>query len=328
MSQEAQGPEEKGFAVKNAGEARALQRALAGRIKIVPLGKKPRFVAGADAAFLDDQVLAVACLFTYPEMELIDIKTVVMKVTFPYIPGLLGFREGPAVVRAVRGLMQKPDLLFIDGQGVAHPAKMGIASHAGLLLDIPTIGCAKSRLVGDYAEPGRKRGQRSPLFHKGELAGTVLRTKDGVRPVFISPGHRIDFEGSVEMALSCGRGFRIPEPTRVADMETKRLKKAMEEKKRQRYTEAVCKKHCSYYRPEKSARKCGAYLFLSGVLTAGEIEGVGPAERAAFDQDRVIRGLACGRCQFLTTWCPYRTAGPSKGKPCGGYLVIERLLSR
>ncbi len=324
-------PEEKGFVAKNAAEARALQRSLAGRVRIVPLTKKPRLVAGADAAFLGDLVLAVACLFTYPEMELIDIETVIMKTAFPYIPGLLGFREGPAVVRAVRGLKKRPDLLFIDGQGIAHPARMGIASHAGLLLGIPTIGCAKSRLVGEHGEPGRKRGARAPLFHKGQLVGTVLRTKDGVRPVFISPGHRIDFEGAVEMALSCGRGFRIPEPTRVADIETKKLKRAMEEQKRQRYTEAICKGHCPYYRPDKADRKCGAYLFLTGVLTPKEIKDAVPAEGTGFGasgRDAAIRKLACDRCRFLTTWCPYRTGRDPKGKPCGGYLVIERLLSR
>lgn len=300
---------------------------MADRVKIVPLSKKPRFVAGADAAFLDDKVLAVACLFTYPEMELIDLKSVVMQVTFPYIPGLLGFREGPAIIRAIKALKRQPDLLFIDGQGIAHPAKMGIASHAGVLLDVPTIGCAKSRLVGEYGEPGGRRGDRSPLFYRGELVGTVLRTRDNVKLLFISPGHKVDFGDSVEMALSCGRGFRIPEPTRVADLETKRLKRDVKKMQTEKkYTEAVCKKHCIYYNPEKASRKCGAFTLLSGALTVKEIEGAGPAEKTVFDQDQAIRELACGRCRFLESWCPYRTGGPSRGKPCGGYLVLERIL--
>ncbi|MDA8387545.1 MAG: deoxyribonuclease V [Nitrospiraceae bacterium] len=314
------------FSVKDAAEARALQRSLTKRIRIVPLAGKPRFVAGADAAFLDGLVLAAACLFTFPEMELVETSTAVLEVRFPYVPGLLSFREGPAVIRAVRGLKRRPDLLFLDGQGIAHPAGMGLASHIGLLLDMPTIGCAKSRLVGDYREPGRTKGSRTPLLYKGERVGSVLRTKDGVRPVFISPGHRMDFEDSVRMALSCSKGFRIPEPTRAADIETKKLKKAMEEQKREKYTEAVCKRHCPYYRPEKADLKCGAYLFLSRAMTAREIEGVRPPERAACDNDTAIRQLACRRCRFLKSWCPYRTAGSTSGKkPCGGYLIIERL---
>ncbi len=336
MSQkEKQGPEEPGFSfsASNAAEARALQRSLSDRVRIVPLASTPRFVAGVDAAFLDGLVLAAACLFTYPEMELVETSRAVLKVRFPYVPGLLGFREGPAVVKAVKGLARRPDLLFLDGQGIAHPAGMGLASHAGLVLDMPTIGCAKSRLVGEYREPGRKKGRSTPLLYKGRQVGSVLRTKDGIRPVFISPGHRIDFEDSVRMALSCSKGFRIPEPTRVADIETKRLKKAMEKKKQEnekgRYTQAICVKHCPYYRPEKAEAKCGAFLFLSRTLTIGEIEGACRTGGVSFDRDQAVMELACRGCRFLKSWCPYRTAGPSEAKsPCGGYLIIERLRNK
>ena len=321
------GPEEGGFwfRAKDAGQARALQRSLADRIRIVPLAVKPRFVAGADAAFLDDLVLAAACLFTWPQMELVETSRAVLKVRFPYVPGLLSFREGPAVIRAVKNLKRRPDLLFLDGQGIAHPAGMGLASHVGLVLDMPSIGCAKSRLVGDYREPGRRKGGRARLLYKGRRVGEVLRTKDDVKPVFISPGHMIDFEDSMGMALSCLKGFRIPEPTRAADMETKRLKEFFKKKREQyadRYTGAICERHCPYYAPEKSEKKCGAFLFLSRALTTGEISGARPAAGAALDEDRAVMELACRGCRFLKGWCPYRTAG---GKPCGGYMVLERL---
>ena len=317
------------FWARDAGEARALQRSLADRVRTVPLAAEPRFVAGADAAFLDGWVLAAACLFTWPKMELVETSRAVLKVRFPYVPGLLSFREGPAVVRAVMNLKRRPDLLFLDGQGIAHPVGIGLASHVGLALDIATIGCAKSRLVGEYREPGRQRGGSAPLVYKGRQVGSVLRTRDEVRPVFISPGHMIDFEDSMRMALSCLKGFRIPEPTRAADMETKRLKIFFKKRRRgqgtDRYTGAVCKKHCPHFGPEKSKKKCGAFLFLSRALTAGEIEDARPAVNATFGEDEGVMELACRGCHFLKRWCPYRTKGE---KPCGGYLVIEGLISR
>ncbi len=209
------------------GSAREIQRAMRDLVKVAPLGKKPGLVAGADAAFLENDVLAAACLFTYPDMELIDTQTAVMECFFPYIPGLLSFREGPAVISAVRKLKNRPDVLLLDGQGIAHPQMIGIASHVGVLLDMPTVGCAKSRLVGEFREPGPKRGSMSALIYKEQRVGTVLRSKDGVRPLFISPGHLVDFQDSVDLALFCARGFRLPEPTRAADLETKKLKKKL-----------------------------------------------------------------------------------------------------
>ncbi|MDA8169743.1 MAG: deoxyribonuclease V [Nitrospiraceae bacterium] len=213
---------------RNTAEARAIQKALRERIRLEPLRKSPELIAGADAAFSGEMVVAVACLFTFPELELIDEKTVIRKVTFPYIPGFLTFREGPAVIEAVRKLGQRPDLLLIDGQGIAHPERIGIASHVGLVLDIPTIGCAKSRLVGEYEEPGLKKGNWSELKYKQERVGTVLRTRDRVSAMFISPGHRVSFEDSVRIALSTVRSSRVPEPTRVADVKTKKMKREYE----------------------------------------------------------------------------------------------------
>ena len=212
-----------------AAKARELQRRLRARIIITPLKEKPRFIAGADAAFDDDIALAAACVFSFPELELLDVKTACVKVTFPYIPGLLAFREGPAVIKVIRRLKPRPDVVLIDGQGIAHPERMGIASHVGLMLGIPAIGCAKSRLVGDHAEPGKKAGSRSVLSYQGEEVGAVLRTRDNVRPMFISPGHLLDMEDSVSIVLACVRGFRMPEPTRQADLITKKMKRERKE---------------------------------------------------------------------------------------------------
>ena len=205
--------------------ARSIQRQMKDRVRVVPLKKKIRLVAGADAAFFEDKVLAVACLFTYPELELIDTQTAIMELVFPYVPGLLSFREGPAVISAVKKLKERPDVLMLDGQGIAHPQMIGIASHVGVLLDMPSVGCAKSRLVGEFSEPGRKRGSKSALMYKGQLVGNVLRSKDGVRPLFVSPGHMVDFQDAVDLVLSCAKGYRLPEPTRTADLETKKAKK-------------------------------------------------------------------------------------------------------
>ncbi|MDA8173006.1 MAG: deoxyribonuclease V [Nitrospiraceae bacterium] len=206
-------------------KAKTLQRRLRARIVLAHLKEKPKFIAGADAAFDGDFALAAACVFSFPALELLDIKTACVKVKFPYIPGLLAFREGPAVINVVKKLRPKPDVLLIDGQGIAHPERMGIASHVGLLLGIPTIGCAKSRLVGECGEPGKKAGSRVELVYKGETVGAVLRTKDNVRPMFISPGHLVDMEDAVSIVLECARGFRMPEPTRQADLITKKMKR-------------------------------------------------------------------------------------------------------
>lgn len=139
------------------------------------------------------------------------------KTSFPYIPGLLSFREIPVILDAFSCLPARPDLLFVDGQGIAHPRRLGIAAHLGVLLDMPAIGVAKSRLTGDYTEPGALKGQYSILMDKAEQIGTVLRSRDNVRPLFISPGHRVSHESALrltEAALTC---YRLPEPTRLAD---------------------------------------------------------------------------------------------------------------
>lgn len=205
--------------------AREVQKELSDKVRLTPLAKPPAFVAGVDSAFFDDRIISAACLFTFPSLELVEETFAIREVSFPYIPGLLSFREGVSTIEAVEKLKKRPGLIIFDGQGIAHPRGLGIASYAGVLLDIPSVGCAKSRLVGEYNEPGMRKGSRSPLLILGKTVGTVLRTRANVKPVFVSPGHRIDLEGSVRLVLECATSFRLPEPTRRADALSKVLKK-------------------------------------------------------------------------------------------------------
>ena len=207
--------------------ARRIQEILRWKAEIIPLKKAPKKIAGVDAAFYEDKVIGVACLYTYPDITFIEEADSVTKVLFPYIPGFLSFREGQAVIRAIHGLKNKPDVILFDGQGIAHPAGLGIATHIGIHLGIPTIGCAKSRLIGEYEEPGSQKGNWSFLRYKGKIVGAVLRTKDNVNPLFISPGHRIDLKYSIDIVLSCTRKYRIPEPLRRADFVSKKIKRAL-----------------------------------------------------------------------------------------------------
>ncbi len=182
-------------------------------------------IAGADAAFLDDYVIGVVCLYKYPEMVFIEESYDALKVRFPYIPGFLSFREGPAIVKAIRKLKKKPDLIILDGHGIAHPVNFGIASHIGVITGIPAIGCAKRRLIGEYDEPALKRGSYSLIYYKGGVIGAVLRTRDNVRPVFVSPGHLINIEDSIKIILNSTKNYRIPEPLRRSDILSRRLKR-------------------------------------------------------------------------------------------------------
>ena len=207
--------------------ARKLQEILQKKVNIIPLKKETKYIAGVDAAFLNNKVIGVACLYKYPEIHFIEEAYAVTEILFPYIPGFLSFREGPAIIMALKGLKRKPDIILFDGQGIAHPKGLGIASHIGVLLNVPTIGCAKSRLVGTYKEPGPKKGTCSSLLYKKEIVGVVLRTKDSVKPLFVSPGNRIDIQGSIEIVLACSQRYRIPEPLRRADFISKKIKKEL-----------------------------------------------------------------------------------------------------
>ena len=203
--------------------ARRLQHELSQRIRIHPLRKNPSYIAGVDAAFEGDLVIAVASLFEFPSLLHVADAVSRERVAFPYVPGFLSFREGRAIISAVRKLKLLPDVLIVDGQGIAHPLGIGIASHIGVLLDTPAIGCAKSRLVGEYFEPGLEKGQWSPLMYKDEQVGAVLRTRYKVKPVFVSPGHLIDLNSSIDIVLHSLTLYRIPEPIGRADHLSKEL---------------------------------------------------------------------------------------------------------
>jgi deoxyribonuclease V len=198
-------------------EARRVQLELADRVRCVPLRSPTRLIAGVDAAFSEGRVFAAACLYAYPSLEPVEDALASNDLEFPYVPGFLTFREGPALLAALGALDRAPDLTLLDGQGIAHPRRLGIASHIGVLLGAPTIGCAKSRLVGEFREPGRERGGCSRLRFDGRTVGAVVRTRTGVRPLFVSPGHLVDIPDAIEIVLRTTAGLRIPEPLRRAD---------------------------------------------------------------------------------------------------------------
>ncbi|MBE7414182.1 MAG: endonuclease V [Deltaproteobacteria bacterium] len=211
---------------------REIQAEIGKRRSIAPLRRRPCLVAGIDASFLDDKIISVASLLSYPALEPLEESVIVEKAGFPYITGLLSFREGPAVLGALKGLKGRPDLLIFDGQGIAHPLGLGIAAFMGALLNVPSIGSAKTRLVGEYKEPGPKRGDFSDLVYKGAVVGAVVRTRDNVKPLFVSPGHRIDVAGSVELVLECAPRFRITEPVRRAHLLSRKVKRELMDKSR------------------------------------------------------------------------------------------------
>jgi len=194
-----------------------VQRRLAGRVRVTPLRGVPRLVAGLDAAFAGERCIAAVVLWDLREQRVVEERVVVRPLRFPYVPGLLSFREAPALLAALRRLRGEPDLLVCDGHGLAHPRRFGIACHVGVLTGLPTVGCAKSRLVGAYVDPARRRGARSPLEDGGEVIGSVLRTRPDAKPLFVSVGHRIDLRSSVRLVLDCARDHRLAEPVRLAD---------------------------------------------------------------------------------------------------------------
>jgi len=206
-------------------EAIQIQQQL--RAKVVPHGKvgTSNLIAGADVAFVEDIAHACVVVLSFPKLDVLETVVHKEKVTFPYIPGLLSFRETPALAQAFGKLQHEPDLIFIDGQGLAHPRAAGIACHIGVIVDRPTIGCAKSLLSGTYDEPKQARGSVSDLRDDGGgVIGAVVRTKDCVQPVFVSIGHKIDLAQAIEFTLACGKGYRVPEPTRQADILAERSK--------------------------------------------------------------------------------------------------------
>ncbi len=180
------------------------------------LPDKLKTVAGVDQSFPGkDRVRSCIVVLGFPGLNEIERVFSEIEVDFPYIPGLLAFREGPSIIKAYSKLENKPDVLLVDGHGMAHPRKMGVASHVGVLLDTPTVGVAKSRLVGDFRAPERV-GEYTPLIYQNETVGAVFKSRKGCNPIFISPGNRISLESSIEVVRRCLRGHKLPEPVRLA----------------------------------------------------------------------------------------------------------------
>lgn len=193
-----------------------------------------RAVAGADMAFDPETQMAFAGVIVYrlPGLEEIERKFAQRRLRFPYVPGLLSFRESPVLLAAFARLHTEPDLLLIDGHGRAHPRLFGIACHLGVLFDKPTIGCAKSLLVGEHAEIETRAGSAAPLFFHNERVGVVLRTRDGIRPIYVTIGHKVSLESAVRLVRECTDGYRIPKPTREADHYVRDLRRAFQMERR------------------------------------------------------------------------------------------------
>jgi deoxyribonuclease V len=204
-------------------EAIRQQEALRGRVVLTRTWTEVSILGAVDCAYAAGGRSGRAAIVLYRYPQLIELSHVVVEhpVRFPYIPGLLAFRELPLILAAVESLSQWPDLFLVDGQGIAHPRRLGIASHLGVVLDRPTIGCAKSVLVGQARPPGWRVGSWTPLRHRGEVVGALLRTRTGVRPMVVSPGHRVDLDTSLEIVRRCCDGFRLPMPLRRADLLSK-----------------------------------------------------------------------------------------------------------
>jgi deoxyribonuclease V len=206
-----------------------LQVELAGRVEFTPLKRTPQVVAGLDCAFSKDgeRIIAAVVVLRLPGFEVLETAEVSRKVTFPYIPGLLSFREAPACIAAVEKLRKQPDLFMVDGQGIAHPRRLGLAAHLGLFFDKPTIGCAKSRLIGTYEEPAPEKGSHTWLIddsRQSETIGAVVRTRTNVKPLFVSVGNKCTLDDAIEITLACTTRYRLPEPTRLAHQLVSKLK--------------------------------------------------------------------------------------------------------
>jgi deoxyribonuclease V len=208
-------------------EARRLQGELAPRVVCGPPLDLDlvRYVAGADVSTEDGMAYATVAVLSFPDLEVVEVRGESRKLEFPYIPGLLAFREIPSVAAALRKVETPVDAVIFDAQGLAHPRRLGLASNLGIYMDVPSVGCAKSRLVGRYEEPGPKKGESADLVDRGEVIGKVVRTRDGVSPVFVSVGDKTDLESAVALVLACCTRYRLPEPTRQAHNAANRLRR-------------------------------------------------------------------------------------------------------
>lgn len=208
-------------------DAAALQRELAGKIDVRTPLTKWDLVAGADISYnrFSSTIYVAVVVVRTADGAIVETAEAIHETRFPYIPGFLSFREAPAVLQALAHLKTEPDVLMVDGQALAHPRRFGLGCHLGLWLDRPCLGCAKSRLIGTFKEPGQRAGSVAPLKDKDEIIGSVVRTKDGVRPLFISAGHKLDLPSAVQVVLATCRGYRIPEPTRQAHLHVNAMRR-------------------------------------------------------------------------------------------------------
>jgi deoxyribonuclease V len=207
-------------------EAIALQKRLASSVVLKPLPEEITLVAGADVGYprRHDRAVAAVATYTYPGLELRELVRFQGKFFYPYVPGLLSFREIPLLLQAFERLQEEPDVVLCDGQGTAHPRRFGLASHLGLWLNLPTVGCAKTRLVGTHGRVGPRRGQYRSLLYQGDKVGVVLRTRTKVKPLYVSPGHLAEVESSRKLVERCCIQYRLPEPTRLAHQLVSELK--------------------------------------------------------------------------------------------------------
>ncbi len=201
-------------------EAVELQNSLRDRVVMSPPARPIRTIAGGDISFnkYSSTIYAGVVVLSLETLEVIEESGVVTETHFPYVPGLLSFRETPALMEAWRRLTSEPDAMMVDGHGYAHPRRFGIASHIGLMIERPTFGCGKSVLVGKFDDPPPERGAWSPMMDNGEMIGAALRTKNRVSPVYVNIGHMIDLQSAIDLTLACDGGYRVPEPTRRAHL--------------------------------------------------------------------------------------------------------------
>ena len=209
-------------------EARTLQRELASRVELVDRLGDVRRIAGADVAYETNgsRFWAAVCVLDAKSLEVVEVARNSGEAPFPYVPGLLSFREMPCLLPCFEKLSKLPDLIVCDGNGILHPRRFGIASHLGVVLDRPSIGCAKNRLIGEHGVLGDTRGSHAPIHDRGERVGAVLRTQDSVKPLFVSPGHRVGHQTAIDWVLKLARRYRQPETTRAADQEVNRLRRS------------------------------------------------------------------------------------------------------
>ncbi|MEZ4887221.1 MAG: deoxyribonuclease V [Chitinophagales bacterium] len=208
-------------------EAIEVQQELRGKVRIEPMSKPLEYIAGADISFNrgEDTVYVGMVVLTYPGLIEVDREVLTDEATFPYIPGLLSFRESPLLIKAWQKLTIKPNLIVADGHGIAHVRRFGIACHLGLLTDTPTIGCAKKIFVGTHEDLGEEQGSVADIHYKGEIVGAALRTRKNVKPVYISAGHKITLAEAIEVMKNCALNYRIPEPTRQAHLMVNELRR-------------------------------------------------------------------------------------------------------